>query len=248
MGTQAARQMPLRATAEFCDFSLHQIRRTNGSGQGFGVQWPWYEVLIRPRRAVFRDSPGLFVDRLYIDRIPADTDLEILHRVVTWLMQRTDPVRLSINTHPESLTAPEFVDAVIAEQRRVAVLGHSICLELVEFGDCRDRDVLVKNAARLRAEGVLIALDDFGSRLNFFDLCAAGIVDAIKIDTSVISGLHLDRNKRAIVESVHTLAAGLGATVVAEGVETLKELAVLKDIGIDFAQGFYFHKPEISEI
>lgn len=248
MGTQAARQMPLRATAEFCDFALQEIRRTNGAGEGFGVQWPWYEVLIRPRNTVFRDPPGMFVDRLYADRIPADTDTEILHRVVAWLVQRTDPVRVSINTHPESLTAPEFVDAVIAEQRRVAVLGHSICLELVEFGDCPDRGMLVKNAARLRAEGVLIALDDFGSRLNFFDLCAAGIVDAIKIDTSVINGLHLDRNKRAIVEGVHTLAAGLGATVVAEGVEVLEELASLEDIGIDFAQGFYFHKPEISEI
>lgn len=248
MVTQAARHMPLCASAEYCEFALHEIRHTNGSGRGFGTHWPWYEVLIRPRRGVFSGSPGTFIDRLYLERPPAATDAEVLNRVVAWLEQQRRPTRVSVNVHPESLISHGFVNGVIAAQRQVRESGHSLCLELVEFGHCSDRKRLVAHAAKLRAEKVLIALDDFGSRLNFFDLCAAGIVDIIKVDTSVVSGVHRNRNQRAIAESVWTLANGLEATVVAEGVESADELEAIRSIGIDFAQGFFFHKPEMTEI
>jgi len=95
--------------------------------------------------------------------------------------------------------------------------------------------------------GVLIALDDFGSRLNCFDLCAAGIVDLLKIDTRVVGGLVNDPNHHAVVRSIQALGEGLGARVVAEGIETVEQLKVLTATGIEYGQGYYFHKPELVE-
>lgn len=248
MVAQVITSPPLTATAPHCAFAVHRIAALDPSEGGFGSEWPWYEALIRPHSHVFSGSPGRFVECLYQHRASHVSDLEVVERVVAWLHGQAVPTRVSINIHPQSLTHNAFVNAVLAHQQRLADRRHSLCLELVEFGDCQDRLTLIANARKLRAGGVVIALDDFGSRLNCFDLCAAGIVDTLKIDMSIISQLHLDPNQRAIVDSIMTLGSGLGARVVTEGVETVDELNALKSLGVDFAQGYHFHEPEVVEI
>lgn len=248
MEAQVAHAAPLQATTDFCTFAVHEIRSLDATPDGFGGEYPWFEALIRPRGLHRHWSPGDFVDRLYLERPSLSTDLEVLRRVASWLLEQEGPTRVSINTHPESLTSRLFVDDVLDFQRRAAEGGHSICLELIEFGRSRKKSSLVANAQRLRREGVLVALDDFGSRVNCFDLCAAGIVDLLKIDIDVISGVHVDSNQRAIVESIKTLGRGLGARVVAEGVETSQQLDALRALEVDYVQGFLFQKPQLLEI
>lgn len=248
VGIQAVTPLPLTATASHCGFAIHRICGLDPSEQGFGNDWPWYEVLIRPHGKAFTGSPGQFVDCLYQQRPSQVTDLEVVERVIDWLGLQDLPTRVSINTHPASLAHDAFVNALLRHQRKISDQRHSLCLELVEFGDCHDKLRLIANARKLRAGGVVLALDDFGSRLNCFDLCAAGIVDTLKIDMAVVSQLHRDRNQQAIVKSITTLGNGLGARVVAEGVETSDELNAISALGVDFAQGYHFHKPEIVEI
>src|SRR5699024_400944 len=218
MEAHATQLAPLRASEAFCTFAVHEIRALASRDDSFGREYAWYEALIRPRGAYRHWSPGDFVDRLYRERPAVDTDLEVLRRVSTWLVAQEKPTRVSINTHPESLTRSAFVEGVIESRHRAFQAGHSICLELIEFGSSQHKEALIANAQRLRHAGVLIALDDFGSRVNCFDLCAAGIVDLLKIDVSVTSGVHVDSNHRAIVESIKTLGQGLDARVIAEGV------------------------------
>ncbi len=249
MRAQTIQAAPLCAGADHCSFALQRISALNVSqGIEFGVDRPWYEVLIRPHAPVFSGSPGAYIDHLYSHRPPERTDSEVLHRVFQWLIQQHEPTRVSINVHPESLTRNWFCNSVMEVQHRLGPLGHSLCLELIEFGECPDRASLISNARMLRHRGTVICLDDFGTWINCFDLCAAGIVDILKIDTSVVGLLHQDRYKRAIVESIAKLGSGIGAEVVAEGVECVEEIHVLKAIGVGFAQGFFFHKPELMEI
>ncbi|RFP67957.1 EAL domain-containing protein [Wenzhouxiangella sp. 15190] len=248
MDVQLARTPPLQATADFCTFAVHEIRALDPSRDRFGSAYRWYEALIRPHGRHCARSPGDFIDRLYLERPVVSTDLEVLGRVGDWLLEQEKPTRISINTHPESLTNSLFVETALDFQNKAALGGHSICLELIEYGRSRDKNSLVKNAQRLRRAGLLIALDDFGSRVNCFDLCAAGIVDLLKIDTSVTSAVHVDRNQRAIVESIKTLGRGLGAGVIAEGVETSDHVDALRRLGVEYAQGFHFHKPQLLEI
>lgn len=248
MDAQIARTPPLQATADFCSFAVHEIRALDPERDRFGGTHRWYEALIRPHGPHRAWPPGDFIDRLYLERPVVSTDMEVLYRVGDWLLDQDEPTRISINVHPESLTNTLFVQAALDFQRKAVRGGHSICLELIEYGRSRDKDSLVRNAQRLRRAGLLIALDDFGSRVNCFDLCAAGIVDLLKIDTSVTSAVHVDSNQRAIVESIKTLGRGLGAGVIAEGAETLEHVDALRKLGVEFAQGFHFHKPQLLEI
>lgn len=245
----SARTLPLTVSTADCSFALQRIGKL-GRQQAleFGGSWPWFELLIRPRQQFFQGSPADFVDRLYAERVPEESDSEVLVRAVDWLTGRREPTRLSVNVHPQSLTRARLVDQVLRAQQRAEHSGHSLCLELVEFGECPEPAVLARNAQRLRDAGVLIALDDFGSRLNRFDLCAEGIVDLIKVDASVVRDMHLNPYREAIVKSISTLAKGIKARVIAEGVETIEELRSLTCMGIDYAQGYHFHRPEIAEI
>jgi EAL domain-containing protein (putative c-di-GMP-specific phosphodiesterase class I) len=239
---------PLSAAAEHCTFAVQSIRALQAQNDGFGSKYNWFEVLIRPQGAYSEYSPADFVDRLYGERDTVLTDLEVLQRAVAWVMTRDEPHRISVNTHPQSLTQRRFTLAVLSAQERLAGRGHSLCLELIEYGQCREKNLLIFNAQRIRQAGVLIALDDFGSRINCFDLCAAGIVDLLKVDLRFIDGLEVDSNQRAVVESILSLGRGLGAQVVAEGAETRGQIEALRQMGMDFAQGFYLHKPQRLDI
>ncbi|MEN1727405.1 MAG: EAL domain-containing protein [Pseudomonadota bacterium] len=238
----------ISADAEHCTFAVHAIRSLMPGHGGFGSQFRWFEVLIRPHGQHAGHSPAEFIDQLYLARETRHTDVEVLKRASQWALTQNDPTRISVNTHPESLTHDHFVEAVLEARQSLASCGHSLCLELIEYGRCDEKNSLVDNARSLRKAGVLIALDDFGSRINCFDLCAAGIVDLLKIDLRLINGLENDPNQRAVINSILTLGRGLGARVVAEGVETAVQAATLRQMGVDFAQGFYLHKPQRLDI
>lgn len=247
MTAQVMQYPTLSATAEHCSIAVHEIHALGDVPDRFGAQRPWYEALIRPHPGGGW-TPGPFIDSLYSQRPVVSTDTEIMERATAWLKQQREPTRVNVNVHPDSLTSNQFVYSVVKRLREITVLGHSLCLELIEFGECGRKSSLIDNAHKLRAAGVLIALDDFGSRLNCFDLCAAGIVDILKIDTSVVIGLDRDPNQRAIVQCIQTLARGLKARVIAEGVETRPQLDTLRQLEVNFAQGFFFHRPELLEI
>lgn len=246
MTAQVMQHLALTATADHCAIAVHEIHALGETHDRFGAQRPWYEALVRPHLPAIW-SPSRFIESLYAQRPVVDTDVEILERASVWLQTQREPTRINVNIHPDSLTDSLFVRRAIHNQKANAHFGHSLCLELIEFGECDHKTTLIDNARALRAAGVLIALDDFGSRLNCFDLCAAGIVDIIKIDTTVICGLDRDPNQRAIVECIQTLARGLKGRVIAEGVETLPQLEALRQLEVDFAQGFFFHRPQLLE-
>lgn len=248
MDAQVLKTSALQATGEFCTFAIHEIHALAPRKDGFGVDRPWYEALIRPHGLHRHWSPSDFIDRLYLERPALETDLEVLDRMGRWLLAQDRPMRVSINTHPQSLASRRFVDRVLAIQERARNASQSLCLELIEFGVSREKQALVKNAQELRRAGVLIALDDFGSRINCFDLCASGIVDLLKIHINFIRNVHRDPHQRAIVESISTLGRGLGASVIAEGVEYGDQAEALRAVGIEYAQGFLFQKPKMLEV
>jgi len=230
----------LTACTPNCSFALHRIVPLEPSLPSLD----WFEALIRPKGSYQHWSPSRFIERLYRERSCVLTDLEVFDQVCGWLSERDRPTQISINAHPDSLTDRYFVEHILNAQDRMQEHGHVLCLELIEFGVCEEKFSLVRHARELREAGVLIALDDFGSRINCFDLCGAGIVDVLKIDIRIIREVHHNPFQKAVVESIHLLGRGLGARVVAEGVETDQQVHALARIGVDFAQGFYFHHPQ----
>jgi len=109
----------------------------------------------------------------------------------------------------------------------------------------------MENAAAIlqqfRELGVEVSIDDFGTGYSSFSYIKQLPVDTLKIDTSFIRDLHLNKESQAIVTAILTIAKTLGLNVVAEGVETAEQLAFLNQEGCDQAQGYYFGKPLSAE-
>ncbi|QEY58902.1 EAL domain-containing protein [Pseudomonas sp. C27(2019)] len=95
----------------------------------------------------------------------------------------------------------------------------------------------------IRALGVCIYLDDFGTGYSSLSYLKRFPMDKVKIDKSFIRDLYIDKSDRALVEAIITMANSLGLKVVAEGVEDEQQLAILREIGCGFVQGYYFSRP-----
>jgi EAL domain-containing protein (putative c-di-GMP-specific phosphodiesterase class I) len=99
----------------------------------------------------------------------------------------------------------------------------------------------------LRASGVRIAIDDFGTGYNSLATLRSNVVDTLKLDMCFVAGIASSPVDQAIASAVITAAHGLGAKVVAEGVETAEQRAILAKLNCDAAQGYLFARPMPAE-
>ena len=123
-----------------------------------------------------------------------------------------------------------------------------LTVELLETEDFQDYQKVYDFCMDVRSYGVKIALDDFGSGYSNFSHILHLPVDFIKIDASLISNIDRDHNSRIMVETIVDLAKKLHVATIAEFVSSGEILAVVKELGVDYAQGYYLGKPlAISE-
>ena len=144
---------------------------------------------------------------------------------------------VAMNVSPQTLLTPGF-----------AALLHTlplprILLELSEHDPVEDYDALTGALLPLRAAGMRLAIDDVGAGFSSLRHIVVTAPDVIKMDRSIVSGLHTDPVLTKLVESLVTFGHGCGVTVVAEGIETAQEAAALHDLGVDLGQGWHFGRP-----
>jgi len=118
-----------------------------------------------------------------------------------------------------------------------------LTLEVTETVFVRDRDRALIVLDELKATGVKLALDDFGTRYSSLSFLQALPIDTLKIDQSFIRNLDAAVADHTILNAIIQLAHGLGMTVVSEGVETTEQHQQLITLGSDSCQGFYFAHP-----
>ena len=116
--------------------------------------------------------------------------------------------------------------------------------EITETEAVRNLARAVRFIERLRGFGCLVALDDFGAGMSSFGYLKNLPVDVIKIDGSFVRDLDSDPMSRAIVNAVAQIGHQRGLRVVAEWVDGEHTLAVLRELGVDYGQGFVLHRPE----
>ncbi len=122
-----------------------------------------------------------------------------------------------------------------------------IVLELSEHDPVEDYDLLRETLAPLRHEGIRLAIDDVGAGFSSLRHILMTSPDVIKLDRSIVAGVADDHVLRTLVHSLVDFGHGAGATVVAEGVETRDDALELREVGVDFAQGWYFARPGTPE-
>ena len=154
------------------------------------------------------------------------------------------PGQLFVNLSPGSLLDKSFEpDVLLAALADVGMTSNQVVIEITENATALDYGDLRQAVSLLRAAGIKVAIDDLGEGFSSLRLWSELKPDFVKIDKHFIADIHQDPHKVQFVRSIKLLAEGAHTCVIAEGVETPSELAVLKDLGIRFAQGFLIGRP-----
>jgi diguanylate cyclase (GGDEF)-like protein/PAS domain S-box-containing protein len=163
-------------------------------------------------------------------------------QLVQW--QRTEPsMSVAVNLSVRQMLNPGITGQVEAVLSRTGLRPADLCLELTETGLMDDVDYFGRTLAGLKALGVGLAIDDFGTGYSSLSYLKRFPVDAVKVDRSFVDGLGADPHDSALVAAIVAMAAALGLEVTAEGVETKEQLAILKGLHCQRAQGFYLARP-----
>ncbi|WP_203660168.1 putative bifunctional diguanylate cyclase/phosphodiesterase [Actinocatenispora rupis] len=157
------------------------------------------------------------------------------------------PIGVSVNVSPRSLLDPGFPDLVSRRLARVDVPPERLTLELTETLNLSRLDVVDEILLALRELGVRIALDDFGTGTSSLAMLARVPVDELKIDRSFVAGLTTSPESAAVVRSAIDLGRGLNLAVVAEGVESQQQRALLFELGCPTGQGHLFSRAVSAE-
>jgi EAL domain-containing protein (putative c-di-GMP-specific phosphodiesterase class I) len=126
---------------------------------------------------------------------------------------------------------------------RNALPPQCLRLEVTERDAMRDPKSTLQVMHGLRRMGVHLAMDDFGTGTSSLGCLRDYPFDVIKIDRSFVSDLITSPDVQAVIHAAITLVQNLGKTSVAEGVETLEQVAILQSLGCNYAQGYYFSRP-----
>ena len=159
-----------------------------------------------------------------------------------------EPITVSVNLSAIQLSRGDLVATVFDALTASGLPAERLDLELTESllmendGAARDR------LDRLRAAGIGLSLDDFGTGFSSLSYLRTFAIDKLKIDQSFVRGLPADRPAAAIIAAVVSLAGNLGLRVNAEGCETAEQLAQLKALGCDEVQGWFHGRPEPSAL
>jgi diguanylate cyclase (GGDEF)-like protein len=162
-----------------------------------------------------------------------------------WKDEGRDPtLAINVNLSPRQFHDPELVDHVARVLADTALAPGDLVLEVTESAMMRDTDAAVRCLQALKALGVRLAIDDFGVGYSSLAYLKHFPIDILKIDGSFVRGLEGGPEDSALARAIVRLAQTLQLTAVAEHVETAVQASVLRAIGCDFGQGYFFGAPE----
>jgi EAL domain-containing protein (putative c-di-GMP-specific phosphodiesterase class I) len=144
---------------------------------------------------------------------------------------------LSVNAMPDTLASPELVELLAAAP------ADRLVLEITEHAPVHDYEALNAAMQRMRGRGIRLAVDDAGSGFASLRHILQLAPDIIKIDNALTRNVYKDPARRALAAGLISFAKELGATIVAEGIQSRQELDALRELGVRYGQGFYLGRP-----
>lgn len=211
-----------------------------------------YEVLIRWRDAQGGlHAPAELIAAAERFRLAPRLDRRVIDTALSWLERNPDAAAQTgvcgLNISGASLVDDEFADYLALRFKHSPVPASRLCLEITETSVVRDRARAQRFIARLRALGCRFALDDFGAGFCSFSYLHDLDVDFLKIDGSFVRDLDDSGLAQAVVRSIADIGHVLGKATVAEQVETESQRERMRLMGVDFAQGYLFGRPQPIE-
>ena len=143
---------------------------------------------------------------------------------------------------------PELEENLKDIVRRNGLEENELMLEITESAYSESSKGMIEMIDRLRADGFIIEMDDFGSGYSSLNMLTTLSIDILKLDMGFVRKMCCSEKDRRMVEFILEIARFLGLPVVAEGVETEEQYHTLKEMGCNFIQGYYFSKPVPPDI
>jgi diguanylate cyclase len=233
----------LRYALDHDQLELHyQVQKSLSSGEIHG-----YEALLRWTHAQLGPIPPS-------EFIPVAEENGLVAPLGAWVLRRAcqdaaawEPsYRVAVNVSAVQFmdaSLPRLVHAVLVE---TGLPPHRLELELTETALIRDKARSLHIMRQIKALGVGVSLDDFGSGYSSLETLRSFPFDKIKLDRGFVEGIEHDRQSKAIVRAVLALGKSLDIPVLAEGIETDDQIAILRAEGCDEGQGFLLGRPSAA--
>ena len=183
---------------------------------------------------------GLAEETGLIDALGDAVMLKALRQLQAWPDRR---LSMAINVSVRQFLRPAFAAKVISRLVEFGIEPHRLCLEITESQMMENPRRALAILAELRAAGTEIAIDDFGTGFSSMAYVRDLPATLLKIDKLFVAGLPHSPRDVAVVTAILQLAHSLGMRTVAEGVETVEQLATLRELGSNFAQGYLLGRP-----
>ncbi|HEX9998028.1 MAG TPA: EAL domain-containing protein [Abditibacterium sp.] len=207
-----------------------------------------FEALVRwqhPQRGLI--PPGEFIPIAEETGLIVPLGFEVLkmacQQAKIWSQCAAKPLTMAVNVSARQLLLPEIVPLVAQVLDESQFSPGCLILEITESSIVERTGDMLDTLNALKALGVRLAIDDFGTGYSSLAYLRAFPFDYLKIDRQFVTNVHEEGGNGVIVSSMITLAHALNLLVIAEGAEQIEEVAHLKKLGCDMAQGYYFGKP-----
>ena len=214
-----------------------------------------YECLFRPKMPQQPTSISTIVEAAIATGRAVELDTfivrVILERIAGLVAEDAVPpgirFAVAINTTPASLLDPHFEARSVARMvRQAGIDPRQVTLECTEQQAVRDIVPLQRQVKALRRLGFGFAVDDAGAGYASFTLIAALRPTIIKIDREIVHGCAANDAKKALVEAFVSFGRRINARLIAEGIETHREVETLQGLGVEFGQGYLLGRPSIQ--
>jgi diguanylate cyclase (GGDEF)-like protein/PAS domain S-box-containing protein len=172
---------------------------------------------------------------------------EACRQLQAWTSAAGPSMHLSVNLSGREFGRPELVERIRQTLRDTGCAAGAFGVELSERALGTDHDAAAGMLHQLREMDVQIRIDNFGTGHSGLTALHRLPIHSLKIDRALVSRIDTDPASQGLVAALVTFAQNLDLTVIAEGVETAAQLHALREMGCDFAQGFYFAEPMPAE-
>lgn len=206
------------------------------------------EALIRWQHPEFGlVSPGVFIplfeENGLIQKLDEYVWSEAAAQISRWKQDYGFTLPVSVNVSRVDVFNPELENKLLSIVKESGISSGELMLEITESAYTQNASIMIEIIKKLRRDGFKIEMDDFGSGYSSLNMLSAMPVDVLKLDMKFIRTVCEDEKTRKMVELILDIAKFLKVPVVAEGVETEQQCNLLKQLGCDVVQGYFFSKP-----
>jgi diguanylate cyclase (GGDEF)-like protein/PAS domain S-box-containing protein len=202
-----------------------------------------HEVLVRLPNGGGILDPAQFLPAAERYGLMPQLDRHVVRLALEHLRQQPPGTVYAINLSGQALSEESLLPFLTQTIEASGVKPRHVCFEITETTAITSLTHTSQLMRALRRLGCRFALDDFGSGFSSYVYLKQLPVDFLKIDGQFVRDISRDPLDRAIVQSAHQIAHAMGIRTIAEGVEDEATLGILRDIGVDFAQGYFFSPP-----